>query len=112
MKTEKLIGLGLLAYAVVKMNEKPAAIVPPVKPAGNLQSNYLAWLQYAKNVTDQAVDLYGSVQNAISVLWGPGGPFDKTPVPVYDAGSPFWGNVNTQIAGPTVWPYAFLLPGI
>ena len=90
MKTEKIIGLGLLAYAVLEFTKPPRYIpyVPP--PSGNLQNNYNAWLNYAKSVTNSAVNLYGSINNAIQVLWGPGGPFEKTPVPVYDAGSIFW----------------------
>lgn len=94
MSTKKIIGLGLLVFAVIKLTEQPAYITPPPKPGGNLQNNYAAWLAYAKSVTDQAVKLYGSVQNAINVLWGPGGPFNNTPVPQYDAGTLFWGDVE------------------
>lgn len=100
MKTEKLLGVGLLVFAALKLTEQPRYIVRPAQPAGNLQTNYLAWVQYAKAVTDQALKLYGSIQNAINVLWGPGGPFEKTPVPQYDAGSLFWQDVGpVKVAG-------------
>lgn len=106
MKTEKIIGLGLLAYAVLEFTKPPRYIpyVPP--PSGNLQNNYNAWLNYAKSVTNSAVNLYGSINNAIQVLWGPGGPFEKTPVPVYDAGSIFWKDAGYgNIAGiGTIYP--------
>ena len=94
MKKEKLFGVALLVFAVVKLTERPRYIVPPATPSGNLQNNYAAWLAYAQNVYKQAVALYGSIQNAINVLWGPGGPFEKTPVPEYDAGTLFWGEVE------------------
>lgn len=93
MKKEKLFGVALLVFAVVKLTERPR-IVPPATPAGNLQNNYAAWIAYAQNVYKQAVALYGSIQNAITVLWGPGGPFEKTPIPEYDAGTLFWGEVE------------------
>lgn len=100
MKTEKLLGVGLLVFAALKLTEQPRYIVRPAPPAGNLQNNYAAWLQYARLITDQAVKLYGSVQNAVNILWGPGGPFEKTPVPQYDAGSLFWQDVDSgKIAG-------------
>ena len=94
MKKEKLFGVALLVFAVVKLTERPRYIVPPATPSGNLQNNYAAWLAYAQNVYKQAVALYGSIQNAINVLWGPGGPFEKTPIPEYDAGTLFWGEVE------------------
>jgi hypothetical protein len=94
MKKEKLFGVALLVFAVVKLTERPRYIVPPATPSGNLQNNYAAWLAYAQNVYKQAVALYGSIQNAINVLWGPGGPFEKTPIPEYDAGTLFWGDVE------------------
>lgn len=90
MKTEKLIGIGLLAYAFLELTKptRPVYYGPP--PGGNLQNNYAAWLQYAKSVTQSALTAYGSIDAAIKKLWGPGGPFEKTPVPEYDAGSTFW----------------------
>lgn len=114
MSNEKLFGIALLVYAAVKFTERPRYIVPPVTPSGNLGNNYAAWLKYAQDVTQQAVNLYGSVQNAINVLWGPGGLFDKTPVPQYDAGSLFWQDVGpVKIAGNKFSPaWAFLLPGV
>lgn len=100
MKKEKLFGIALLVFAAVKLTERPRYIIAPAQPPGNLQNNYAAWLAFAQNVYKQAVALYGSIQNAVNVLWGPGGPFYKTPVPEYDAGTLFWNEVEgSGVAG-------------
>ena len=93
MKATQIIAIGIIVYAVLNMQRR-TVITPPPRPAGNLQNNYLAWLQYANLVAQQAAALYGSVQAAIEKLWGPGGPFYQTPVPEYDAGSIFWEDVT------------------
>lgn len=98
MKTTQLVGLGLLAYGFIKLTEQPRVIVVPPRPAGSLNSNYQSWISYAQNVYTQAQTVYGSIQNVINVLWGPGGPFYHTPIPTYDAGSQFWQDVS-GIAG-------------
>lgn len=92
-ETKKLLGIGLVAFAVLKMTQKPKIVYIP-QPTGNLGNNYAAWLEYTKAVANSAISLYGSIQNAVNVLWGPGGPFEKTPVPLYDAGSLFWQDVG------------------
>ena len=100
--TKKIIGVGLLVFAVLEMTRSQSNYTQPYtpKPSGTLQNNYAAWLAYTKSITDSAVKLYGSIQNAINALWGPGGPFDKTPIPQYDAGSLFWQDVDAgKVAG-------------
>lgn len=95
MKTKELIGVGLLVFAVVKLTQPRQIVVPP-QPQGNVQNNYLAWVQFAKIIVDQALVLYGTIK----ALWDPGGPFYNTPIPPYDPNTAFWEDVSSgKLAG-------------
>lgn len=96
MKAKEILGIGLIVFAAVKMFSRPRTIIIPVQPTGTLQNSYLQWVQFAKIIVEQAINLYGTIKT----LWEPGGPFYNTPVPQYDAGSQFWQDVGYgNIAG-------------
>lgn len=52
-ETKKLLGIGLVAFAVLKMTQKPKIVYIP-QPTGNLGNNYAAWLEYTKAVANSA----------------------------------------------------------
>jgi len=96
MTDKKALGLALLGIAVYSLTRpRPPVYVQVPRPAGNLNTNYLAWVQYAEAVLSAAQGLY----TTISDLWKPGGPFYQTPVPDWRADLPFWKDVNSGMAG-------------
>jgi len=90
MKTTQLLGLGLIAYALLNRKPAPQQLLQqlPPKPAGNYQTNYAQWLAWAKNAYAQAKNVYGSGVDLYNALFGPGGLFagNDTPSP----GSNYW----------------------
>lgn len=95
MKNKQLLALALIGYAAYNLMKPRQIYVPVAQPQGNPNTNYLAWVQYAQSALSAASGLY----TTISDLWKPGGPFYQTPVPEWQADSPFWNDVNSNVAG-------------